>query len=291
MQVNEIGRITKITGAKVLIRVTVPAAINHIGVEGFITIYISIGSLVGTMLVDGRLLVMTVEEIYDSDVDIFVSSSKVGDTLTAIALGGEGEYTYKWTLNGKGAVTTETYEVPADANSGDAIKVVVTDEAGNTAEDTVYVGGFTILKVEPTTASTNNSYKYVRAYFSTSLDSLSTEDIEIRAVKSQQLYSIESVKLSSDGTYADITIAGDASVAETRFLSAGLRYGCTINHDGDVAYLEFELPEFLSDLTVTAVNLDEGKISVVVLDVIMQHGMTLVTSRLAIFMMEILAVS
>lgn len=82
-------------------------------------------------------------------------------------------------------------------------------------------------------------------------------------MKSQQLYSIESVKLSSDGTYADITIAGDASVAETRFLSAGLRYGCTINHDGDVAYLEFELPEFLSDLTVTAVNLDEGKISVV----------------------------
>lgn len=77
MQVNEIGRITKITGAKVLIRVTVPAAINHIGVEGFITIYISIGSLVGTMLVDGRLLVMTVEEIYDSDVDIFVSSSNL----------------------------------------------------------------------------------------------------------------------------------------------------------------------------------------------------------------------
>ena len=78
MQVNEIGRITKITGAKVLIRVTVPAAINHIGVEGFITSYISIGSLVGTRLVDGRLLVMTVEEIYDSDVDIFVSSSISG---------------------------------------------------------------------------------------------------------------------------------------------------------------------------------------------------------------------
>jgi len=62
MQVNEIGRITKITGAKVLIRVTVPAAINHIGVESFLTSYISVGSLVGTRLVDGRLLVMTVEE-------------------------------------------------------------------------------------------------------------------------------------------------------------------------------------------------------------------------------------
>ena len=78
MQVNEIGRITRITGAKVLIRVTVPAAINHIGVENFFTSYISIGSLVGTRLVDGRLLIMTVEEIYDSDTDIFVSSSISG---------------------------------------------------------------------------------------------------------------------------------------------------------------------------------------------------------------------
>ena len=78
MQVNEIGRITKITGAKVLIRVTVPTAVNHIGVESFLTSYISVGSLVGTSLVDGRLLVMTVEEIYDSDADIFVSSSISG---------------------------------------------------------------------------------------------------------------------------------------------------------------------------------------------------------------------
>ena len=78
MQVNEIGRITKITGAKVLIRVTVPTAVNHIGVESFLTSYISVGSLVGTRLVDGRLLVMTVEEIYDSDADIFVSSSISG---------------------------------------------------------------------------------------------------------------------------------------------------------------------------------------------------------------------
>ena len=78
MQVNEIGRITKITGAKILIRVTVPTAVDHIGVESFLTSYISVGSLVGTRLVDGRLLVMTVEEIYDSDADIFVSSSISG---------------------------------------------------------------------------------------------------------------------------------------------------------------------------------------------------------------------
>ena len=75
MEVNEIGKITKITGAKVLTRVTMPTTINQIGLESFITSYISIGSLVGTRLVDGRMLVMMVEEIYDNDIDIFVSSS------------------------------------------------------------------------------------------------------------------------------------------------------------------------------------------------------------------------
>ena len=78
MQINEIGRITKITGAKVLVRVTVPTSINHIGVESFLTSYISVGALVGTRLVDGRILVMTVEEIYDGDADIFISSSISG---------------------------------------------------------------------------------------------------------------------------------------------------------------------------------------------------------------------
>lgn len=78
MQVNEIGRITKITGSKVLIRVTEESAINRLGVESFVASYISVGSLVGTRLVDSRILIMTVEEIYDSDADIFVSSSISG---------------------------------------------------------------------------------------------------------------------------------------------------------------------------------------------------------------------
>lgn len=94
MQANEIGRITKITGAKVLIQVTVPTAVNHIGVENFLTSYISVGSLVGTRLVDGRMLVMTVEEIYDSDADIFVSSSISGiyDEVTEKFIFGTNTY-------------------------------------------------------------------------------------------------------------------------------------------------------------------------------------------------------
>ena len=78
MQINEIGKITKITGGKVLIRVTMATLINKLSVENFLTSYISVGALVGTRLVDGRILVMTVDEIYDSDVDIFISSSISG---------------------------------------------------------------------------------------------------------------------------------------------------------------------------------------------------------------------
>ena len=69
MQGNTVGRITKITGSKVLLRISDRAAVNRIGVEGLTVNYVSIGSLVGTSLTDGRTLVMTVEEIYDSETD------------------------------------------------------------------------------------------------------------------------------------------------------------------------------------------------------------------------------
>ena len=78
MQINVIGRITKITGAKVLVRVTEAASINKLGIESFVASYISIGSLVGTRLVDGRILILTIDEIYDSEADIFVSSTITG---------------------------------------------------------------------------------------------------------------------------------------------------------------------------------------------------------------------
>ena len=69
MQGNIVGRITKITGSKVLLRISDRNAINRIGVEGLTANYVSIGSLVGTSLADGRTLVMTVEEIYDSETE------------------------------------------------------------------------------------------------------------------------------------------------------------------------------------------------------------------------------
>ena len=193
---------------------------------------------------------------------IYSLPPKVGDTLTATVEPADAEVTYKWTLNGKGAITTETYTVPADANAGDAIKVVVTAEDGETAEDTVYVGGFTITKVEPTTdaASTSTGYKYIRAYFSDALTTLDPDDIEIRSKDTEQLYSIDTVKLSSNGTYADITLFGSKDEGDTRFLQGGVIYVMTIDNGEVCDPFEFELPMIWPNALVTKVDTAKGKV-------------------------------
>ena len=77
--INEaFGQITKITGAKVIIRVSLSDAVNKVSVENFVLNYISIGSLLGTRLVDGRTLVLTVEEIYEHDKEHYISSAISG---------------------------------------------------------------------------------------------------------------------------------------------------------------------------------------------------------------------
>ena len=203
---------------------------------------------------------ISVDPVSDRAVGNCNTTPKVGDILTATVTGAAAA-SYEWTLNGKGAVTTETYEVPADAKSGDKIKLVVTAEDGETAEDTVYVGGFTILKLEPTTYADHlTGYKYIRAYFSNSLATLDPDDIEIRSKDTEQLYSIDTVKLSSDGTYADITLFGSVSEGNTHFLDGATIYVMTIDN-GEVAdSFEFELPIFRSNILVTKVDTAKGKI-------------------------------
>ena len=191
---------------------------------------------------------------------------KVGDTLTVTVAPADAKVTYEWSINGTVYATSESITVPAIAKSGDRIKVTVTSEDGETASDSVYVGGFSILKVEPTTAMVmgedTKGYKYVRATFSNPLMSLSEADIEIRNVKTDQLYSVEKVALSTDGYTADITIAGDAAVAGTTFLMPSTIYACTMSSDGLDATLEFQLPDIWSDMLVTSVDVEKNTITV-----------------------------
>ena len=78
MKSESFGKITKITGYKVTILVQYSDAVNKVSVDNFILNYISIGALLGTRLVDGRTLVLTVEEIYEHDLEHFISASISG---------------------------------------------------------------------------------------------------------------------------------------------------------------------------------------------------------------------
>ena len=174
--------------------------------------------------------------------------------------------TYSWTLNGTVVGATSTYTVPASAVTGDVIEVTVTDADGNTASDSAIVSGLTIVSVEPTTAAGTNGagnligYKYVRIFFSESLASLDTSEVEIRNVKSKQLYSIESLKLSSTGLFADIILYGSNDADGTTFLMPNTPYVATVEHNGLVDSLEFELPATVADEVVVGVDEDENVI-------------------------------
>lgn len=78
MQSKSFGKITKITGSKVMILVQYSEAVNKVSVDNFVLNYVSIGALLGTKLVDGRTLVLTVEEIYEHDMEHFISASISG---------------------------------------------------------------------------------------------------------------------------------------------------------------------------------------------------------------------
>ena len=103
-------------------------------------------------------------------------------------------------------------------------------------------------------------YKYVRIFFSEPLSSLDPSEIEIRAAKSKQLYSLESVKLSGTGLFADVILYGSYDADGTTFLMPNTPYVATITHDGLTDSLEFELPATVADEVVIAVDEDENMI-------------------------------
>lgn len=72
------GKIIKITGSKVVVQVQSSDAVNKVSVDSFVLNYISIGALLGTRLVDGRTLVLTVEEIYERENGEFINTAISG---------------------------------------------------------------------------------------------------------------------------------------------------------------------------------------------------------------------
>lgn len=79
-----IGHLTKITGSKVTIRIVEKNCISKVDVADFSSSYVSIGTLIGVRLVDGRDLVLSVEEIYENNHDVYATAAISGiyDSVT-----------------------------------------------------------------------------------------------------------------------------------------------------------------------------------------------------------------
>ena len=79
-----IGHLTKITGSKITIRIVEKNCISKVDVADFSSSYVSIGTLIGVRLVDGRDLVLLVEEIYENNHDVYATAAISGiyDSVT-----------------------------------------------------------------------------------------------------------------------------------------------------------------------------------------------------------------
>ena len=75
---NELGYVSKITGSKVLVQCYGNSDLGSVRMQNLQLRYVSVGSLVGTKLVDGRTLVLLVEEVLDSDPDVIITTSISG---------------------------------------------------------------------------------------------------------------------------------------------------------------------------------------------------------------------
>lgn len=176
----------------------------------------------------------------------------------------KGDTVVKKTTKVKGTGKTITLKVTAPdkvKNYKNTLKVKVYNKKTNKLVKTlkrtatIKVKALKITNVEPTTAAdTKTGYKYIRVNFSKALSSISAGDIELRAKSTNQLYTVDSAKLANNGKSADIVIKGDASVAGTTFLMPGNIYTVNFSQNGVTASLQFELPNFADEQTVTSVD-------------------------------------
>lgn len=78
MERIKIGTIVRIDGSSIKCLVSNTYSLSKISTENFGLSHLSIGALVGTQLVDGRTLILTIEEIYKQDSDLCFNANISG---------------------------------------------------------------------------------------------------------------------------------------------------------------------------------------------------------------------
>ena len=75
---NRIGKVVEITGNRLHVFVGNLSDIDSVDVEKFTAECVSVGALIGTDLVDGRTLVLNVEEVYVQEPEAVIIASVSG---------------------------------------------------------------------------------------------------------------------------------------------------------------------------------------------------------------------
>ena len=75
---NRIGKVVKITRDRFLVLAEKTSDIDAVYVERFTAGFVSVGAMIGTDLVDGRTLVLTVDEVYAQGPDFYIKTSVSG---------------------------------------------------------------------------------------------------------------------------------------------------------------------------------------------------------------------
>lgn len=73
-----VGIITKVSGSKITVSVEDPEAVKKVEIFDFSVNYLSVGSLLGVKLIDGRILVVSIDEIYENNFEKSIIASITG---------------------------------------------------------------------------------------------------------------------------------------------------------------------------------------------------------------------
>ena len=170
--------------------------------------------------------------------------------------------TYSWTLNGTVVAATSTYTIPSSVKADDVITVIVTDADGDTASDSVIVGATTELALKSVEDASGGRGNVVIAYFNKPIGDLNPSDIQIRRLADDQLTTIESVSVSSDGLSAVMTLANtNAAGANAATLLANTDYKMIVTSNKETAEKEFYIPATDNDVTIYAVDATKKTLS------------------------------
>ena len=123
----------------------------------------------------------------------------------------------------------------------------------------------TKLEVKNVTVASTTG-KYLVATFNKPLAKLSTADIEIRNLNTNELKGVEKVELASDGKSANITLVGSedataGTVGNNSFVEANVDYSFKVTQSGVTASTNFTVDAVAAYVTVSAVDPGLRKIS------------------------------